>query len=128
MLFFFAVYGGHVDLHVRTHPFPTRRSSDREEMTRERGAEPLPAGRLGVRHFQAVHRHLFQAVYRWAGRFRTVRIAKGRSMFCYPDRKSQHLNSSHECAARMPSSAWQKKKRNNPQPSTNISKPNMRTT
>jgi hypothetical protein len=26
---------------------------------------------------------LFQDVYPWAGRFRTVRIAKGDSMFCY---------------------------------------------
>lgn len=56
-----------------------------EEITRERAAEPLPAGRLSVSHFQAVHRHLFQDVYRWAGRFRSVRIAREGSMFCYPE-------------------------------------------
>lgn len=56
-----------------------------EEAARERASQALPAGRLGVRHFQAVHRHLFQDVYGWAGRLRTVRIAKGDSVFCYPE-------------------------------------------
>ena len=51
----------------------------------QRGAEPLPAGRFTPAHFQAVHRHLFQDIYRWAGRYRTVRIGKGGSMFCYPE-------------------------------------------
>lgn len=51
----------------------------------QRGDEPLPDGRLSVRHYCAIHRHLFQDVYRWAGRFRTVRIGKGGSMFCYPE-------------------------------------------
>jgi cell filamentation protein len=53
--------------------------------TAKRAEEPLPSGRLDVRHYRAIHRHLFQDVYRWAGRFRTVRIAKGNSMFCYPE-------------------------------------------
>jgi len=51
----------------------------------QRGSEPLPAGRLTLAHFRAVHRHLFQDVYAWAGRTRTVRIAKNESMFCYPE-------------------------------------------
>lgn len=51
----------------------------------QRGAEPLPAGRFTPTHFRAVHRHLFQDIYRWAGRYRTVRISKGSSMFCYPE-------------------------------------------
>jgi cell filamentation protein len=50
-----------------------------------RAEEPLPVGVLGVLHYRAVHRQLFQDVYRWAGRFRTVRIAKGSAMFCYPE-------------------------------------------
>ena len=45
----------------------------------------MPVGRLSVRQYQAIHRHLFQDVYPWAGRFRTVRISKGGSMFCYPE-------------------------------------------
>jgi cell filamentation protein len=55
------------------------------EITTQRAEEPLPRGRLGVRHYQAIHRHLFQDVYSWAGRFRTVRMAKGESIFCYPE-------------------------------------------
>lgn len=54
-------------------------------MSALRAEEPLPAGRLTVRHFQAIHHHLFQDVYPWAGKFRTVRISKGNSMFCYPE-------------------------------------------
>ena len=51
----------------------------------QRAEEPYPVGRLSVNHFRAIHRHLFQDVYAWAGRFRTVRISKGGSMFCYPE-------------------------------------------
>lgn len=53
-------------------------------MTAQRFDEPLPNGRLGVRHFRAVHHHLFQDVYAWAGKGRTVRISKQGSSFCYP--------------------------------------------
>jgi cell filamentation protein len=51
----------------------------------QRAEESYPAGRLSVSHYKAIHRHLFQDVYSWAGQFRTVRIAKGGSMFCYPE-------------------------------------------
>ena len=54
-------------------------------MTTERFGEPLPAGHLSVNHFFAVHRHLFQDVYAWAGKPRTVRMAKGQSHFCFPE-------------------------------------------
>lgn len=65
----------------------TQEALDRFEAasTMQRADEPLPDGRLGVRHYQALHRHLFQDVYLWAGRFRTVRMAKDRSAFCYPE-------------------------------------------
>jgi cell filamentation protein len=53
--------------------------------TANRFLEPMPAGRWGERHFRAVHRHIFQDVYAWAGRSRTVRIGKGGSVFCYPE-------------------------------------------
>lgn len=55
------------------------------EATAQRFAEPLPVGRFDAGHYRAVHRHLFGDVYAWAGRYRTVRIAKGSSMFCYPE-------------------------------------------
>jgi cell filamentation protein len=54
-------------------------------ITMQRSEELLPRGRLSVRHCQAIHRHLFQDVYTWAGLFRTVRMAKGASVFCYPE-------------------------------------------
>ena len=55
------------------------------EMVTQRLREPLPEGRLGVRSYCAIHRHLFQDVYTWAGKFRTIRIAKQGSAFCYPE-------------------------------------------
>jgi cell filamentation protein len=63
-------------------------------MTAQRSDEPLPGGRLSLAHYRAIHRHLFQDVYSWAGEFRTVRIGKGGSAFCYPehiDREMQTL-------------------------------------
>jgi fido (protein-threonine AMPylation protein) len=54
-------------------------------MAAQRADEPLPSGRLSVRHYRAIHHHLFQDVYEWAGDFGTVRISKDGSMFCYPD-------------------------------------------
>ncbi len=54
-------------------------------ITAQRAEEPLPRGRFGYAHYRAMHRHLFQDVFAWAGKPRTVRIAKGGSMFCYPE-------------------------------------------
>jgi cell filamentation protein len=54
-------------------------------ITAQRGEEPLPRGRLGYAHYRAIHRHLFQDVFDWAGKPRSVRIAKSGSMFCYPE-------------------------------------------
>lgn len=64
---------------------PNELQAFEDEITRERAAEPLPAGRLSVSHLKSVHHHLFQDVYDWAGRVRTIRISKGDSMFCYPE-------------------------------------------
>lgn len=50
-----------------------------------RSEEPLPAGRLTPSHYRAIHRHLFQDVYPWAGRYRTVRMTKDQSPFCFPE-------------------------------------------
>ena len=61
-------------------------------MTFARSEEPLPRGRLSVRHYRAVHHHLFQDVYVWAGEFRTVRLAKGTSAFCYPENIRSEMN------------------------------------
>jgi cell filamentation protein len=62
-------------------------------MTAQRSDEPLPAGRLSVAHYRAIHRHLFQDIYAWAGRFRTVRIGKDGSAFCYPEHIAREMRS-----------------------------------
>lgn len=55
------------------------------EMSALRAEEPLPAGKFTPAHYRKVHHHLFQDVYRWAGRYRTVRTGKGGNWFCYPE-------------------------------------------
>lgn len=55
------------------------------DMVTQRGDEPLPEGGFDAAHYRAVHHHLFQDIYAWAGKYRTVRISKGGSMFCYPE-------------------------------------------
>jgi cell filamentation protein len=41
---------------------------------------PLP-GRFNTAHLKAIHNHIFQDVYAWAGQFRTVNISKGGHQF-----------------------------------------------
>jgi cell filamentation protein len=55
------------------------------EISSARAEEPLPEGALDFSHYQAVHHHLFQDVYDWAGQMRTVRISKGGNPFCFPE-------------------------------------------
>lgn len=62
------------------------------EMTTLRADEPLPEGRFGTAHYRSVHRHLFQDVYAWAGRYRTVRTAKGGNWFCFPEHIPQQMD------------------------------------
>jgi cell filamentation protein len=47
----------------------------------QRIREGIPSGGFDLGHLQAIHRHLFQDVYAWAGELRTVEIAKGGSQF-----------------------------------------------
>jgi cell filamentation protein len=37
----------------------------------------VPRGAFDLKHLRAIHRHLFQDVYDWAGELRTVEISKG---------------------------------------------------
>jgi len=55
------------------------------DVVAERAAHPLPRGRLSYRHYLAIHRHLFGDVYLWAGKIRTVRVAKQGHAFCFPE-------------------------------------------
>jgi len=54
------------------------------EMSTLRAAEPLPDGGFEVDHYLRVHHHLFQDVYDWAGKPRTIQTAKGGNLFCLP--------------------------------------------
>ncbi|MYE58582.1 MAG: cell division protein [Alphaproteobacteria bacterium] len=47
----------------------------------QRLLEPVPAGDFDLAHLRAIHRHLFQDIYAWAGEVRTVEISKGGSQF-----------------------------------------------
>jgi len=55
------------------------------EISAQRADEPLPPGELDRNHYLAIHHHLFQDVYAWAGCIRTIRISKGPASFCYPE-------------------------------------------
>jgi cell filamentation protein len=55
------------------------------EISSARSEEPLPDGSTDFEHYKAIHHHLFQDVYHWAGQVRTVRIAKGGNPFCFPE-------------------------------------------
>lgn len=47
----------------------------------QRQMEGVPEGDFDLAHLRAIHRHLFQDVYDWAGAPRTVEIAKGGNPF-----------------------------------------------
>ncbi len=55
------------------------------EISNARSDEPLPGGDLDFSHYCAVHHHLFQDVYSWAGKPRTVRMSKQGNPFCFPE-------------------------------------------
>ena len=55
------------------------------EISTLRAEEPLPHGAFDPAHYCSIHHHLFQDVYEWAGRYRTVRTSKGGNAFCYPE-------------------------------------------
>ena len=50
-------------------------------------------GLFGVAHYLAIHKHLFQDVYDWAGNIRTVRISKDGSPFCFPENVESQMKS-----------------------------------
>ena len=55
------------------------------EMTTSRANEPLPNGKCDAWHYRRVHHHIFQDIYTWAGKYRTVRTSKGSNPFCFPE-------------------------------------------
>ena len=55
------------------------------EAVGRRSLEPPPSGEFDPTHYRALHRHLFQDVYAWAGQYRAIRTAKGGNWFCFPE-------------------------------------------
>jgi cell filamentation protein len=47
----------------------------------QRIREGVPAGSFDLGHLRAIHRHLFQDIYDWAGELRTVEISRGGQQF-----------------------------------------------
>lgn len=62
------------------------------EMSSVRAEEPLPDGAFDPPHYCKVHRHLFQDVYVWAGKYRTVRTGKDGNSFCYPEHIASQMD------------------------------------
>jgi cell filamentation protein len=61
-------------------------------LTAARVNEGTPSGDFSQKHIQAIHRHIFQDVYAWAGELRSVNISKGGSSFMPHDRLPQGLH------------------------------------
>jgi cell filamentation protein len=51
------------------------------EFVMQRIAEGAPTGNFDLAHLKAIHRHLFQDIYEWAGELRTVEISKDGHQF-----------------------------------------------
>lgn len=67
------------------------------ESVSAKAEEALPNGSFDVAHYRAIHRHLFDAVYDWAGEYRTVHIAKRGAMFCYPEHIAGQMSALFAC-------------------------------
>jgi cell filamentation protein len=55
------------------------------EISNQRAQEPIPKGDRNYAYYCALHKHLFQDVYDWAGEPRKIRIGKGGNWFCFPE-------------------------------------------
>jgi cell filamentation protein len=60
---------------------PERLDRAERRLAVERSRQGMPSGNLDLAHLQAIHRHLFQDIYDWAGEIRTVEISKGAQQF-----------------------------------------------
>jgi cell filamentation protein len=55
---------------------------------------PIP-GNFDIAHLCAIHKHIFQDVYDWAGKPRTVNISKENSLFCLCEYMPSWMNDIH---------------------------------
>jgi cell filamentation protein len=75
------------------------RKLDRIErrLVADRIAEGAPVGAFDLTHLCAIHRHLFQDVYDWAGELRTVEINKGGHQFQFRRYIQTGMSDVHRC-------------------------------
>lgn len=57
--------------------------------------QSAPKGDFDMAHLQAIHRHLFQDVYEWAGELRTITLIKDDSQFMPPNRMEGGMHDIH---------------------------------
>jgi cell filamentation protein len=73
------------DYSVLRNRFNIRDQGELDAVERELVAqgwrEPAPTGQFDLGHLRALHRHLFQDIYEWAGELRTVEISKDGHQF-----------------------------------------------
>ena len=73
------------DYTVLRNRFGIRNDAELEQIERgfvaRRMRQRLPSGDFDLAHLRALHRHLFQDVYDWAGELRTVEISKDGNQF-----------------------------------------------
>jgi cell filamentation protein len=73
------------DFSVLRNKFNIRDAATLEAVERNavrvRASEAIPQGQFDLAHLQAIHAHLFQDVYDWAGDIRVLEIAKGGQQF-----------------------------------------------
>lgn len=82
------------DVLINKENLRDQRQLDRFERlaSRVRSDEGVPEVPLTAAGYRALHRHLFQDVYDWAGKDRTVDIRKDGSFFCRADYIGSALN------------------------------------
>ncbi|MDA8226857.1 MAG: Fic family protein [Desulfitobacterium hafniense] len=51
-----------------------------------------PPGIIDLEYLKGIHKHLFQDLFSWAGKLRTVRISKGTLNFAYPEHIESQAN------------------------------------
>lgn len=60
---------------------PARLMKEEQEYVSFRIRQGVPSGDFDLSHLKAIHHHLFQDIYDWAGQVREVEISKGGSQF-----------------------------------------------
>ncbi|MBX3568396.1 MAG: Fic family protein [Rhizobiaceae bacterium] len=73
------------DFNVLRNRFGIRDTAELDHLERgfvaRRLRQRLPSGTFDLAHLRAIHRHLFQDIYDWAGEVRTVEISKNGNQF-----------------------------------------------